>query len=172
MGTKYVRTTAIDPPNASVVEKTFGYLYLPKITVDPSYEISNNLNICARSPGQAWLVFNCNHSAEKILITMDAKNKAVGSYSIVIETYDANSIAKSTLWTDVITITVTPFDCASPPAPAFDYAQTLRVVEFYEPTILYPKAFFMYPLTAELSSLACTGTYSQSISVKAKDASD
>ena len=74
--------------------------------------------------------------------------------------------------TDTITITVTPYNCDSPPAPAFDYAQPLRVVEFYEPTIFYPKAFFMYPLNAAALDLACTGTYSQSITVKAKDASD
>ena len=74
MGTKYERTKAFNTLNTSVVEKTFEYLYLPKITAHPDLEISNDLNICARSPNRPWLSFNCNFSSKEIVITMDAKD--------------------------------------------------------------------------------------------------
>ena len=70
----------------------------------------------------------------------------------------------STLASDTITITVEAKQCNSQIVPAFVTYSAVDVIDWYEPTIFYPKYLFDNPLSL-LAPGACSGTYTQEMSV-------
>ena len=102
-GTKYVRN---GEPLPEVVEVTKGQTLTVSIEkIQSAFSIANSLDIRLRqATNLSFIQITENSSTSDVLI--DADGQLTGEYTLTLESFNALSIAQSTLKTDTITINI------------------------------------------------------------------